>query len=452
MFKAMLFTTVGSLVLLSGCAGMDTGSRLGGQRVLEPYDYDDPANTRLPNVAGSYIISLDDADPPVVGYTDGRRLPPSTDRGDTLTIVQLSLTDAGGIQPFAQVDLPTTVSGPIDALTLSPDGTLALALSFDLDVPQEIPKISGGALPGTAVVPIDLTDPLNPVIGEKYDLAEPGVMAVAIHPDGRRALALCFGSDEIHVLNIEDGVITNTESWPLLIDTKAPYHPTSIQWHPSGHGFAVSMADYRHLALFQFNTDGENGMIKIEPWGEPIKTGPYPFTVRFSPDGRFIYTTELAWSARTGWFENAAAGYISVYQVDPIMAPDAVHEHLGTVTVGRSPTSIDISPDGSLIAVGCMEGGLASNPDKPGATSTGTLYLLRHDGLGGFDILTEVATEVMPAGVAFSPDGVHLFVAGYDENIISIWEVQQITGRPMLIDTGYGIEPGTGPHDIAVIP
>jgi WD40 repeat protein len=440
-----------SLAALTGCSGAE---RMAGneQGYRSAYDYAAEENPRVPSLAGSYVITIDDADPPVTTYTDDRRLPPEVEQGDTITVLQLPIQPVGGAMPYVQIPVSNTVSGPLEALEISEDGRTLLAITFDAPTPSEIPVVSGGVFPGTGILPIDLTDPLNPVVGEKLDLSEQGVISVSIHPDGDLALALCYGSNELYVLELEGGQIVNAEPWPLEIDTRQPYRPSSVDWHPSGRGFAINYANTRWLNLHEFIREGESGSWEIQPWGETVDMGPYAYTGRFSPDGQYYYTADLAWSGRTGWFATAAVGYFSAYRIDPIVAPGAMHQRLGSVTVGRSPIAFDVSPDGSLIAVANAEGGFVPNPEAMGATDTGYLMLLHHDGEGHFEILTEVETQVIPAGVRFTPDGGHVLVAGYDENIVSVWEVQQIDGRPVLVDTFYGIEPGTGPHDVIVLP
>ncbi len=444
---------IATALVLAGCAGRggDAGST---QRIFPAYDYESPQANRLPELSGRYLVTLDDADPPWDGYPDDRRRPPTSNAGDTLTVVGLPLGQ-GEVLPVGQVELPTCVGGPNQPMSISADGTMALVLLYEDGHPSVLPASSGGMVPATGIVPVDLSDPLNPVVGEVYPFAEEaGALTVAIHPDGDVALVGLRESEEVLVLLLDGPRIVGDVAWPVFGDDANPKRPTSIQWHPSGRGFAMCMAGYKHVAFFSFVRHGANDMIEIHQWGDPVQSGPYPFTGIFSPDGEYFFSSDLAWSFRTGWFESASVGFISVYKVDQIMAPGARHERIGSISVGRSPTSLAISPDGSLLAVGNVEGGLLPLPYErtPNATDMGLLHLLRHDGSGQLEILTEVPIEAIPTGVTFSPDGGHVLIAGYDEDIVAIWEIQNINGTPRLVDTVIGIETGIGPHDVQIIP
>jgi hypothetical protein len=439
-------------LLLAGCAPQTVESE-NPQRIFDAYDYESPQAQRTPELSGDYLIALDDADPAFAGYPQDRRREADRDAGDTLTVVRLPLGQ-DEVLPVSQTPLPTAVAGPNQPMDISADGSFALVLVYEDGYPQELSASSGGMIPATGIVPVDLSDPMNPVVGEVHPFEEDqGALTVAISPKQDVALVGLRGSQEILVLLLDGPRIVETVATPVFGDDAQPKRPTSIRWHPSGRGFAVTMAGYRGTAFFRFIRDGVNDMIEILPWGEPVEGGPYPFTGLFSPDGAYYFTSDLAWSFRTGWFESASVGFISVYKVDQIMETGARHERLGSVSVGRSPTSIAISPDGSLIAVGNAEGGLVPLPaeNTDNATDVGLLHLIHHDGSGRLEILTEVPTELIPTGVTFSPDGGHVLVAGYDENIVAIWEIQEIGGKPRLVDTTYGIETGIGPHDVHVI-
>ncbi len=438
-------------VVLGGCGGR------GGEattRVFPAYDYESPEAERMPPLAGRYLITLDDADPAFAKYPEARRRPAETEAGDTLTVVRLPLGE-DEMLPVSQVPLPTAVGGPNQPMDIAPDGSFALVLVYDEGRPFDLSASSGGVVAATGVVPVDLSDPMHPIVGEVYPFTDDqGALTVAIHPAGDVALVGMRQSQEILVLTLDGPRIVDAVATPVFGDDAEPRRPSCIRWHPSGRGFAVCMPGYRGTAFFTFERNGVNDMIEIAPWGEPVEGAPYPFTGVFSPDGRLFFTTDLAWSFRTGWFESASVGFVSVYKIDQIMESGARHERIGSASVGRSPTSIAISPDGSLIAVGNAEGGLVPLPaeNTPNATDMGLLHLLHHDGNGQLEILTEVPTELIPTSVTFTPDGGHVLVAGYDENIVAIWEVQQIDGKPRLVDTTYGIETGTGPHDVQVLP
>lgn len=103
------------------------------------------------------------------------------------------------------------------------------------------------------------------------------------------------------------------------------------------------------------------------------------------------------------------------------------------VAVGSVPESIEISPDGSLLAVVTMEG--SNLPEQsPFRTQQGKLSILRRNGRS-FVPQQEFPIARIPQGVAFTSDGKHLVVPGYPDKELQIFSIQD----GLVEDTGVRI-------------
>src|SRR5690606_8820376 len=121
-----------------------------------------------------------------------------------------------------------------------------------------------------------------------------------------------------------------------------------------------------------------------------------PYRVIITPDGRFAVTSGAGYS--TNGIDLDAVSVLDL-KADP---PRAV-QHL---TTGSGPESVEISPDGQLLAVVTMDGSNLG-PGNPHRTDAGGLYLYRRT-KHGFDFSQHLKTGRIPEGVAFTNDGKYL--------------------------------------------
>jgi hypothetical protein len=98
------------------------------------------------------------------------------------------------------------------------------------------------------------------------------------------------------------------------------------------------------------------------------------------------------------------------------------------------PESIEISPDGKLLAAVVMNGSNLG-PSNPNRTTHGALVLLARRGKA-FRVVEELLIGRIPEGVAFTSDGKYLVVQCHPDRELWIFSVN----RGRLKDTGQRIK------------
>jgi Tol biopolymer transport system component len=167
--------------------------------------------------------------------------------------------------------------------------------------------------------------------------------------------------------------------------------PYSVAWSPDGRFLAVVNDGAATLQVYRLNASSVPPMPGTTepptPVGGTATTGTNPFCVAWSPDGRFL---AVANEGSTG-----PAG-LQVYRFNGSSTPTS----LGTATTGNSPQSVAWSPDGRFLAV--------ANEDTLGSNG---LQVYRFNGSNAPTSLGTATTGTYPWSVAWSPDGRFLAVA-----------------------------------------
>jgi DNA-binding beta-propeller fold protein YncE len=142
---------------------------------------------------------------------------------------------------------------------------------------------------------------------------------VAILPDGNRAIITDASGDQVNVLNLATGAVTNPA--PLIGDD-----PKHLALSPDGSKVAIAYGGAEPLVSV-FNTSDWSF---VAGWG----FGSELTSLAFSPDGRY--------------FAAAANATSKVYVMDVSVASD----YVVTISVPDTPSSIVYSSDGESIFVG----------------------------------------------------------------------------------------------------
>jgi len=145
--------------------------------------------------------------------------------------------------------------------------------------------------------------------------------------------------------------------------------------------------------------------------------------VVITPDG------ELALTAGQGYGNGIDRDAISV--IDLTAKPMRTLEY---ITVGAVPESIEISPDGKILAAVVMNGSNLG-PSNPNHSARGALVLLVRRNKT-FRIVEERPVGRIPEGVAFTSDGKYLVVQCHPDRELWIFSLN----RGRLKDTGQRIK------------
>lgn len=287
--------------------------------------------------------------------------------------------------------------GPIGGITVSGDGGRLLVTNFADDSISVIDSASGD------------------IVATVFDVPEPFGIAT-----GRgRAYAATAGAafDSIAVIDIAGAELV--ASYPVALNI------TDLVADPAGHRVYVARtgaADADVLVV-----DAERGPVRSI--AVPATAGTSTGCIRISPDGRSLY---LAVHRPDG----DAVIVVSVAGSD-LKITD-------TVEVAVTIRDMAVSPDGTTVFVaGCdangatvyvldaRTGAIIDAFEAPASVAQvllscdgGQAYLLAADGVTVVDTVTHqvldtVTVGAAPSCAAQSPDGSHLFVAGYDGTVVA---------------------------------
>jgi len=247
----------------------------------------------------------------------------------------------------AAVSEPRSVSAGVDPkrIAVTPDGAQAWILATTSR--QLIGYTTGATLTNIASWPLPGTD---------YARAN-----VAILPDGNRAIVTDASGDQVNIVDLTTGAITNP---PTLNGVD----PRDLALSPDGSKVAIAYAGGAEPVVSVFNTSDWSF---VAGWG----FGPELTSLAFSPDGRY--------------FAAAASADSRIYVMDVSVASD----YVVTFSMPDAPSTIAYSSDGESIFVGSFGGSSIRN----------------FEALTGFELATSFTEKT--AYIAVSPDGTQLWAS-----------------------------------------
>jgi len=329
---------------------------------------------------------------------------------DTLSVVDISNPAAPRIA--ATIPLINSVVGPPVNLAITPSGDIALVANslmpmiqgwgqrlepddkvFVVDLKASPPKVIGTVLVGKqpsglaispkgdlalvanradgtiSVLSIHGNDVL--VVGTvTVGTADDQVSAVAITPDGKRALATKPGANKVALLTIDGGKVTYGKR-----DLPTGVFPYNIAVTPDGK-----------LALTADNGGGGGSDGNVDTVGvidleanpprviDHVTVGDSPEGLAISPKGNLAVSIQAEGSntPKTVFYHHAG-GSVAVLAIDGNKVAK-----VGSVTVGALPEAVAFSPDGSYIYVGnFIDGDLSVlKVDGTNVTDTGQRFKL----------------------------------------------------------------------------
>lgn len=431
-----------ALALLAGCGGS-------GAQHAAPATPD--------QVSGRYIVTISDADLSAPALAHGRLGERDPGAQDTLTVLALPIREPS--TPWAQIHVSNSVIGPPNALAVSRDGNTAFVVETRGPAPagavsiEELP-------PGQLLFAIDMTDPLAPrIVGTANVGTNP--MAVDVHPAGDlAAVATSVPHEQIVMVPIEGSTLGEPLAWPLLGVDDTSAIPSCVAWRPDGRVLAVTLPDQDLVVFLEFTRNENEGSMGLRPWGAPVRVGKYPYSGRFTPDGRHFITTDLQWGRDVEEFRvGAPEGRLSVVRLgdpgDDITAP--VHEVVSVATVGVSPEGLAISPDGRFVVTANLRRSYLEETD-PRLTPGGSLSLLTlNERTGELTPVSEVDLDGMPEGIAFDANGNFVVVTQFrtfdpaaTDGELAFFRLNT-EGRPSLTPTDFRVGVGKGPHGVLIV-
>jgi 6-phosphogluconolactonase (cycloisomerase 2 family) len=251
-------------------------------------------------------------------------------------------------------------------------------------------------------------------------------------------------SQFVYVLNTADDTISQ-----LALNSSGQLTPLAVKTVPTGQFpramvsgknqstlYVANMADDT-ISQFATGTDGE-----LKPIAAPIAAGTSPYNLTLSPDGRFVYSMNIAGSI--GQYTVATNGELSltattVHDDMPVSMVFAPSGHYSYVVNAASTdiSQFSVGNDGSLLPLtpatvpsrGCPSGPVSANKNADGsetiyvlscATSEIEIYAVGNDGtLTSQQVVT---TGFLPAGMQIS--GSNIYVANAGSASVSMFSIQ----------------------------
>lgn len=167
-----------------------------------------------------------------------------------------------------------------------------------------------------------------------------------------------------------------------------------------------------------------------------------PYDVKVAPDGGHAYVASLKNDAISYFSRDEENGELTY--ADFVTQTDIGEDALNGVR------SIAMSPDGEFIYSVAMFSNSLATFDRN--TGTGALSFVDaiYDADGGVDGLDG------PRSIVISPDGKNLYVAAYDDNKLSVYSRNSVTGAASFLgvyeEGDQDVEELTGPHALALSP
>jgi 6-phosphogluconolactonase (cycloisomerase 2 family) len=303
--------------------------------------------------------------------------------------------DTGALHPTGVVRDGRAVQGldqPGD-VALSPDGAHVYVAGFDDDA---LAVFSRDAVTGRLRFLAVMRDRVAGVRGLG------GAVSVAVSADGTTVYVAGREDDSLVVFsrNPRSGKLRFIES-----ERERDFGPTSLAIAPDGRHVYASGFDASALAVYE--RDPATGRLRriavVRDADDPAHALTNAASVAVSPDGRSVVVASYGEDALELFARNPETGELTRLATARagVDAPMRLKKPLG---VAFSPSGSEVyaaaADPGSLVAFDVHDGGL-----RP--------VSVHHD--AGTDAVTEACA------VAISPDGAHVYVAGYGHNAIALF-------------------------------
>lgn len=455
---------------LTGCAGGGGGGGKGGSESL----WSPSGPPQLSEISGGAIIVASDVDMDAAAFATAQLGDLDAAAEDELTIFTLPILERPEGTPWAQIPVSSSAVGPPTSIAIAPDGNAAFIVESRGPAPAGAESFAD-LPPGRLLTAVDLSDPLHPAPAGTLDVG-PEPMAVDVHPDGDLVAVVRHdteGGESIVIApySPRTGLGEGALTWPLLnISDPRSAEPSSIAWDPSGRYLAVTLPTRSQVVFFEFSREGDTGQWSLAPWGGPVTVGKYPYSGRFTPNGRFFITTDLQWGPDVEGFNvGAPPGRLSVIRLSDVPSEaesDAAVEHavVSVADVGISPVGLAITPDGAHIVTANL--GQSFLPMDDPRLVGGSLTLLEMDrATGRLTPIAEYPMQGMPEGICFDGKGRYAVVAQFrsldpevKEGELSFWRLRAgpatdgAPPSPMLEQADFFLGVGRGPHAVLVAP
>jgi DNA-binding beta-propeller fold protein YncE len=334
----------------------------------------------------------------------------------------ISILDFAKFPPSVEhvIDVPNSVVGPPSNIAITKDRKLAL-IANSLKIDSTNPT---NWVPENFVHVLDLAAKPPKLIGKVTTGWQPSGISIA--PDGRFALVANRAEGSVSVLSMRGREIATVQTVTVCLPAESA---SDVAISPDGKLALASAWKGGYLAVLKI--DGEI----VTATGQKISTYGQPYRVVITPDG------ELALTAGMGFGNGLDRDAVTVIDLKSKLIRAIQH-----VTIGSVPESIEISPDGKLLAAVVMNGSNLAATNSNYSAHGGVALLARQG--KSFAVVQELPIGRIPEGVAFTSDGKYLVVQCHPDR--ELWILSVKGGR--LHDTGQRIKVPGMPSSLRASP
>ena len=325
---------------------------------------------------------------------------------DTVSIVDI----ADPVKPKIVVNLPlmNTITGPPANLAITPDQHLALVAN-SLDWVKDGDGWKG--VPDNKIYVIDLTASPPTHIGT----VEAGKQAsgMAINHAGTLALVANRADDTVSVLAIDGknvkpvGTVSVATQPTAAVSSPPPALPVAVAITPDGKRALVVKGGANRVGLFDI--DGQKvSYAQVDGKNYDMATGLNPLNVQITPDGKLAIVNNIG-GGQDGQVDTVAV-------IDLEASPPRV---IDQVVVGDGPEGLAMSPAGGYAASVILNGTGGTPKNAFYRHEHSYVSLLKIEGKTVRNV-GRLAVGDLAEGVAFSPDGRFLFVGNFVDGNMDI--------------------------------
>ena len=328
---------------------------------------------------------------------------------DTVSIIDIR--DPTKPRIVANLSLMNSITGPPVNLAITPDQHLALVAN-SLDWVKDGEAWKG--VPDNKIYVIDLTTSPPVQIATVEAGKQPSGMA--INHAGTLALVANRADDSISVLSIDGKTVklVDTVSLASPAATAPPATPSAVAITPDGNRALVVKSGANRVALLDI--DGQKvSHAKVDGKNYDMVSGLNPINVQVTPDGKLGIVNNIGGS-QDGQVDTV--GVIDL-QADPPRVIDQV-------VVGDGPEGLAISPVGGYAASIILNGTGGTPKTAFYRHDHSYVSLLKIEGKTVRNV-GQLAVGDLAEGAAFSPDGRFLFVGNFIDGNMNILRLDRDT-------------------------
>ena len=328
---------------------------------------------------------------------------------DTVSIIDI----ADPAKPKIIVNLPlmNTITGPPVNLAITPDRHLALVANS-----LEWVKDGDGwkGTPDNKIYVIDLTASPPTQLGTVEAGKQPSGMA--INKAGTLALVANRADDSVSVLSIEGknvkpvGTVSVATQPTPAVAAPPPALPVAVAITPDGKRALVVKSGANRVGLLDI--DGQKvSYAQVDGKNYDMATGLNPLNVQITPDGKLAIVNNI------GGGQDGQVDTVGV--IDLEANPPRV---IDQVVVGDGPEGLAVSPAGGYAASLILNGTGGTPKTAFYRHDKSYVALLKIDGKTVRKV-AQADVGGLAEGIAFSPDGRYLYVGNFVDGDIDILRV-----------------------------